>query len=171
MSTEMILSERSIEVTPELGPLRLVASEHALVGVYFADHKRPRELTARVLDDGTKHDVLDRAARELGEYARGSRTSFTVPLAPEGTAFQRAVWSALSEIPLGETRSYQELAAAIGRPRAVRAVGAANALNPLSILVPCHRVIGKNGSLSGYAGGMERKAWLLALEGRAARQS
>lgn len=165
MDAEM-LCERSVEISPALGALRLVATDDALVAVYFTDHRRPRDVTTRVLEDDEAHAVLDRAARELAEYANGERTRFTVPIAPTGTDFQRAVWTALSAIPHGETRSYEELARAIGRPRAVRAVGSANALNPLSIVVPCHRVIGKTGSLTGYAGGIARKSWLLAHEQR-----
>jgi methylated-DNA-[protein]-cysteine S-methyltransferase len=166
------LFERTIEIDPAIGPLRLIATRTALVAVYFAGHRRPRALSTQVLDAPLPHPILDRAARELEEYAHGTRTAFTVPLAPQGTEFQRAVWSALTEIPAGETRSYSDLARAIDRPRAVRAVGAANALNPLSILVPCHRVIGKDGSLTGYAGGIERKQWLIAHErgARAASQ-
>src|SRR6185436_10607509 len=96
------------------------------------------------------HPVLDLAARELGEYFAGRRRSFSVPLRPEGTAFQRAVWRELLTIPFGETRSYGQIARAIGRPESVRAVGAANGANPLSLFVPCHRVIGASGALTGY---------------------
>ena len=160
------LHERWIDLSPALGPVRLLATNEALVAVYFEDHRRPRHGEARVRDAGSRHRVLDQAARELTEYARGTRSAFTLPLAPIGTDFQRAVWDALARIPLGETRSYEELAHAIGRPRAVRAVGSANAQNPLSIVVPCHRVVGKSGGLTGYAGGMARKEWLLTHERR-----
>ena len=101
---------------------------------------------------------------EVDEYFALERTEFTVPLAPEGTPFQHEVWKALRAIPFGETRSYLDVANAIGKPKAVRAVGAANGRNPLGIIVPCHRVIGADGSLTGYAGGMERKKFLLDLE-------
>jgi len=158
------LFERKIEIAPALGALRLIATEAALVAVYFEDHRRPRARVAEMVDASVRHPILDRATRELEEYVLGTRAAFTVPLAPEGTDFQRATWRALTEIPPGETRSYEALARAIGRPRAIRAVGAANALNPLSIVVPCHRVIGKDGALTGYAGGIERKQWLLAHE-------
>ena len=104
--------------------------------------------------------------RELEEYFAGSRRSFTIPLAPRGTPFQLAVWNALLEIPYGDTVSYGDLAFRIGKPAAVRAVGAANGANPIPVIIPCHRVIGSNGSLTGYGGGIERKQWLLALEGR-----
>ncbi len=111
------------------------------------------------------------AVRRLEEYFAGARTQFDLRLAPSGTPFQKSVWSALLDIPFGQTRSYGELARAIGRPTASRAVGAANGRNPISIVVPCHRVIGADGSLTGYAGGLERKQTLLALEGRNSRQT
>ena len=103
---------------------------------------------------------------QLREYFSGRRTTFDFPLAPKGTPFQLAVWSALLEIPYGDTTTYAELARRIGRPNAVRAVGAANGANPIPVIIPCHRVIGSNGTLTGYGGGIERKQWLLALEGR-----
>jgi methylated-DNA-[protein]-cysteine S-methyltransferase len=106
------------------------------------------------------------AAAQLREYFAGTRRTFDVPLALRGTEFQRAVWSALVAIPYGETITYAELARRIGRPSAIRAVGAANGANPVPVIVPCHRVIGANGTLTGYGGGIERKQWLLALEGR-----
>ena len=103
---------------------------------------------------------------QLLEYFAGRRKAFDVPLAPKGTPFQLAVWNALLEVPYGETVTYAELARRIGRPAAVRAVGAANGANPIPVIIPCHRVIGSNGTLTGYGGGIERKQWLLALEGR-----
>jgi methylated-DNA-[protein]-cysteine S-methyltransferase len=108
--------------------------------------------------------VLARAAAQLAEYFAGTRRTFDLPLAPRGTGFQRIVWHALAKIPYGETRSYGELARAIGRPAASRAVGAANGKNPLSIVVPCHRVVGASGELTGYAGGVATKRWLLDHE-------
>ena len=108
--------------------------------------------------------ALRRAAKELREYFAGKRRRFTFPIAPEGTAFQKAVWAALRDIPFGETRTYGEIAAAVGRPKAARAVGAANHANPILIVTPCHRVVGADGSLTGFAAGLERKAFLLALE-------
>jgi methylated-DNA-[protein]-cysteine S-methyltransferase len=108
--------------------------------------------------------------RQLAEYFAGRRAVFELPLAPRGTEFERAVWRALIEIPYGETRSYAEIARRIGRPQACRAVGRANGRNPLGIVVPCHRVIGSDGSLTGYGGGLEMKQYLLDLEGNAARQ-
>ena len=108
--------------------------------------------------------LLRRAKKELAEYFAGTRHRFTFPVAPKGTPFQKAVWAALRDIPYGETRTYGEIAAAVGRPKAARAVGAANHVNPLLIVTPCHRVVGANGSLTGFAAGLDRKALLLALE-------
>ncbi|HEU4887505.1 MAG TPA: methylated-DNA--[protein]-cysteine S-methyltransferase [Thermoanaerobaculia bacterium] len=108
----------------------------------------------------------DRVVRQINEYFAGKRQAFELELAPRGTAFQLAVWNALREIPYGDTISYAELARRIGKPAAVRAVGAANGANPIPVIIPCHRVIGSNGSLTGYGGGIERKQWLLAHEGR-----
>ena len=145
-----------------IGRLTLVADGDALIEIRLAP---PRA------DDGPAHDgsdaILDRAASELGEYLAGSRTSFDLPLSPRGTEFERRVWGELARIPFGRTVSYSDVAAAIGRPRAVRAVGAANGRNPLPIVVPCHRVIGKSGDPVGYAGGLAVKAWLLEHEGAA----
>ena len=104
--------------------------------------------------------------QELDEYFAGKRRTFDLPLAPKGTPFQLAVWHALLEVPYGDTVTYAELARRIGKPNAVRAVGAANGANPIPVIIPCHRVIGSNGTLTGYGGGIERKQWLLALEGR-----
>ena len=110
--------------------------------------------------------LLLRAAAELDEYFAGRRRDFTLPLAPRGTAFQQAVWEALRSIPYGQTRTYAEIAQAVGKPRACRAVGMANHHNPIAILIPCHRVVGSDGSLTGYAAGVGIKAQLLALERR-----
>lgn len=104
--------------------------------------------------------------RQINEYFAGKRRTFELELAPRGTPFQLAVWNALLAIPYGDTISYAELARRIGKPAAVRAVGAANGANPIPVIIPCHRVIGSNGSLTGYGGGIERKQWLLAHEGR-----
>lgn len=110
--------------------------------------------------------LLQRCREELCSFFRGERQSFDLPLYCKGTAFQKQVWAALQEIPYGETRTYGEIAAAIGRPKAARAVGMANHQNPIAILIPCHRVIGAKGKLTGYAGGIEKKEWLLELEQR-----
>lgn len=108
--------------------------------------------------------VLAVAAKQLSEYFAGERRSFDVPLMPEGTEFQKKVWRALAEIPYGETRSYADIAAAVGSPKGSRAVGMANHVNPLPVIVPCHRVVGKSGKLVGYAGGLDMKTMLLELE-------
>ena len=142
-----------------LGPVRLVARGDALTAVDLA----PRDPAPA--ETGTS-PVLVEAAAQLAAYFAGERQAFDLPLAPEGTAFQRTVWDALCTIPYGATWSYGELARAIGRPTASRAVGAANGKNPLWIIVPCHRVIGTSGALTGYAGGLDVKRWLLAHEGR-----
>jgi methylated-DNA-[protein]-cysteine S-methyltransferase len=154
---------RLVEVTmpSPVGPLRLLASDDALVAIYFPDH-------AGAIPPGPApsgpHPVLQEAQAQLRQYFGGARTRFTLPTRAAGTAFQRAVWQALAEIPFGTRLAYAALAARIGRPRAHRAVGTANGCNPLSIIVPCHRVVGSNGSLTGYAGGLAAKRWLLAHE-------
>jgi methylated-DNA-[protein]-cysteine S-methyltransferase len=140
-----------------LGTLRLFATDE-LVGVYLpAQHV---DIDAVAQPD----KLLDRTARQLDEYFAGRRTEFDLPLGPRGTGFQQLVWRALTTIPFGDTRSYGEQARSIGRPSASRAVGAANGKNPISIIVPCHRVIAGSGELTGYAGGMDAKRWLLDHE-------
>jgi methylated-DNA-[protein]-cysteine S-methyltransferase len=151
-------AERTTTLPTPLGPLILVATERALVAVEFAE----RALVAGVPSGRTP--LLDEACAQLRAYFAGERREFDLPLAPEGTAFQRAVWTALRAIPCGETRTYGDVARQVGRPAAVRAVGAANGRNPIAIVVPCHRVIGADGSLTGYGGGLDRKRWLLAHE-------
>lgn len=121
-----------------------------------------RKMDLPLLETPTK--ILKQAVKELNEYFAGKRTKFDVPLNPSGTEFQKAVWNELTRIPYGETISYQELAIRINKPKAVRAVGAANGKNPLWMIVPCHRVIGKNGTMTGYAGGISLKKKLLLLE-------
>jgi methylated-DNA-[protein]-cysteine S-methyltransferase len=167
-----------MRVASPYGPLRLFATDDRLVGVYLADRPAPRGVEG---DNG----VLTGMAGQLAEYFAGRRRAFAVrvvdpagepdgeaaglpgavPIALIGTSFQCDVWRALMTIPYGETRSYGELARALGRPLASRAVGAANGANPISVIVPCHRLIGSDGSLTGYAGGMAMKQQLLALEG------
>ena len=150
-------------VDTPIGALVLVASDRGLRAVLW-----PADAPERVrLDDARSdpdHPVLVAAAAQLGEYFAGTRTEFDLPLDPVGTDFQREAWAALCTIPFGETATYGEQAAAIGRPTAARAVGAANGRNPLSIVVPCHRVVGADGSLTGFAGGLDVKARLLAHE-------
>ena len=145
-------------IASPVGPLRLQADGGGLIGIWFVGDARPESA------DVSSHPVLYAAAEQLGEYFAGRRSRFELPLAAAGTPFQRAVWDALREIPYGETWSYADVAQHIGKPRAVRAVGAANGRNPLPIIVPCHRVVGANGTLTGYGGGLENKRILLDLE-------
>jgi methylated-DNA-[protein]-cysteine S-methyltransferase len=144
-----------------VGRLLLVAEDGVLTGVFMEQHKRGRAVEPTWAQD---HPALRSARAQLEEYFAGIRRRFDLPLAAQGTPFQKKVWAALARIPYGTTMTYQELARAIGFPNASRAVGAANARNPISIIVPCHRVIGSDGSLTGYAGGPERKRWLLEFE-------
>jgi len=148
-----------------LGPITLSAHDQGVLGVWFTRQtSQPADLGRPSAD----HAMIRWARAELADYFdghfSGSGRSFSVPLAASGTPFQCLVWQALGTIPYGQTWSYQDLAEAIGRPTAARAVGMANGKNPLSILVPCHRVIGTGGQLTGYAGGIERKVWLLNHE-------
>jgi methylated-DNA-[protein]-cysteine S-methyltransferase len=149
-----------------VGLLRLYATEGALTGIYLENQKGIPALTASERDD---LPVLLAARRQLEEYFAGERVSFELPLEPAGTPFQQSVWKALREIPLGVTWSYAQLARHVGRASAARAVGAANGKNPLSIVVPCHRVVGTDGALTGYAGGVSAKRWLLEHEQRIRR--
>jgi len=153
------VSSESLVMNTPIGPLKLVAEDDALVHIGFCDG------TLQADDQAAGSGVLREAQRQLQEYFAGTRQVFDLPLKPAGTPFQREVWNVLASIPWGTTRSYGEVARAIGRPRAVRAVGAANGANPLPLLLPCHRVIGSGGTLTGYAGGLDRKRRLLALEG------
>ena len=146
-----------------VGELTLVASDAGLRAILWAEERAGRVTLSERRDDPA-HAVLTQAVCQLSEYFAGKRRVFDLPLDPVGTDFQKAVWTGLNAIPYGETRSYAALAAAIGRPGASRAVGAANGRNPLSIVVPCHRVIGANGTLTGFAGGLAVKQWLLAHE-------
>jgi methylated-DNA-[protein]-cysteine S-methyltransferase len=144
-----------------LGTLLLLSNGAALTGLYMESHKYGPSIDAHWIDDEGPFRSVN---RQLEAYFAGDRTSFDVPLGARGTAFQRAVWQALAAIPYGQTTTYAELARRIGRPKAIRAVGAANGRNPISIIVPCHRVVGTDGSLVGYAGGTDRKQRLLELE-------
>jgi methylated-DNA-[protein]-cysteine S-methyltransferase len=149
-----------------IGDLTLTGDGHALTGLYMEHHRH-----APPVDPAAKRDrgPLADACRQLDEYFAGERAAFELLTGAAGSAFQRTVWEALTRIPYGATTSYGELAREIGRPDASRAVGLANGRNPISIVVPCHRVIGASGKLTGYGGGLDRKRWLLDLEaGRAA---
>jgi methylated-DNA-[protein]-cysteine S-methyltransferase len=151
-----------------VGALLLTGDGRALTGVFFEPHRAgtdPRPDAARATTRDDDEPVLRRAVEQLGEYFAGTRTSFDLPLHPHGSGFQQRVWSALLEIGYGETASYGDVARRLGLlPSASRAVGSANGSNPISIVVPCHRVIGADGSLTGYGGGLERKRFLLGLE-------
>jgi methylated-DNA-[protein]-cysteine S-methyltransferase len=150
-----------------VGQLRLVASDRALVAVLWPEERDGRVRFSDDIHEGT-NPVLEAATTQLMEYFDGRRLSFDLPLDPQGTDFQQQVWTALAQIPYAETSTYGTQAAAIGRATAVRAVGSANGRNPLSIVVPCHRIVGADGSLTGFAGGIEAKRWLLDHERRVA---
>ncbi|HVX62078.1 MAG TPA: methylated-DNA--[protein]-cysteine S-methyltransferase [Pirellulales bacterium] len=151
------------EAPSPLGELLLLSDGESLSGLYFAGHRRgPAPGADWRRDKGPFKQVED----ELARYFAGESCEFNVRLAPRGSEFQREVWNELRRIPPGATLTYAQLAARIGRPKAVRAAGAANARNPISIIVPCHRVVGARGALTGYAGGLERKEWLLRHETR-----
>jgi methylated-DNA-[protein]-cysteine S-methyltransferase len=147
-----------------LGRLKLVGSDAGLAAVLW-EHDNPRRVRLPAIIEDSDHPILIEAERQLGEYFAGTRKVFDLKLDYRGTPFQKKVWDALLTIPFGETRTYGELARQIGRPSAGRAVGAANGKNPISIIAPCHRVIGSTGKLTGFAGGLEAKATLLRLEG------
>jgi methylated-DNA-[protein]-cysteine S-methyltransferase len=148
-------------VESPIGELTLASDGEALTGLYMTDQRHRPELPAA---DGDDDAVLAAAREQLAEYFARERRDFDLPLKPAGTPFQRAVWEALRDIPYGETAGYGELANQLGRPGAARAVGLANGRNPIAIVVPCHRVIGAAGALTGYGGGLERKRYLLELE-------
>ena len=156
-------------LSTSLGTMLLASDGEALVGAWFAG-QRYEPTVASSWERKPKLPVLVRAGVEISEYMAGARTAFTVALSPAGTAFQRDVWSAIAAIPYGETAAYRDLASRVGRPASIRAAAAATGRNPLSIIVPCHRVVGADGALTGYAGGLDRKRALLALE-RASRSS
>lgn len=146
-----------------VGTLKLVAGPAGLAAILWENDREDRVRLGDMIEQ-PDHPVLAETRRQLEEYFAGKRTRFDLPLDFRGTAFQKSVWAALLTIPAGETRSYTEIAAQVGRPTATRAVGAANGKNPISIVAPCHRVIGSDGSLTGFAGGLEGKRYLLELE-------
>lgn len=152
-----------VHIDSPVGPLLLAASDAGMHAIEFHESRHP----ARRGDDWLEgsHPLLRRAQAQLEEYFQGRRHGFDLPLAPRGTDFQQTVWRALATIPYGQTASYAQLAERIGRPTASRAVGAANGRNPLPIVLPCHRVIGADGSLTGFGGGLPTKRFLLELEG------
>ncbi|OTG74414.1 glycosyltransferase [Acinetobacter terrae] len=152
-----------MEMASPVGTLKLVAHETALVAVLW-ENENPKRVRLAELIEQTHHPILLETQKQLTEYFAGKRQQFDLPLDFEGTEFQQKVWQALLTIPFGETRSYRDIAEQIGNVKAVRAVGAANGKNPISIIAPCHRVVGANGKLVGFAGGLDNKDILLRLE-------
>ena len=152
-----------MEMASPVGTLKLVAHETALVAVLW-ENENPKRVRLAELVKQTDHPILLETQKQLTEYFSGKRQQFDLPLDFAGTEFQQKVWQALLSVPFGETRSYRDIAEQIGNVKAVRAVGAANGKNPISIIVPCHRVVGTNGKLVGFAGGLDNKDILLRLE-------
>lgn len=146
-----------------VGQLTLVASDEGLAAILW-EKEQPNRVRLNLVAEDNKHPVLLKAEQQLKEYFAGQRRSFDLKFDFVGTPFQKKVWNALLKIPFGETRSYAQIAQQVGSPKAVRAVGAANGRNPISIMAPCHRVIGANGTLTGFAGGLEAKQYLLEME-------
>lgn len=160
---QLALKLAFLEMNSPVGQLKLVADRHALVAVLWQNEKLNRVILPDLRHDDS-HPILLSAKQQLEEYFQGQRKAFDIPLNFYGTPFQKQVCQALLTIPFGETRTYGEIAVQIGNPMAVRAVGAANGRNPISIFAPCHRVIGSNGRLVGFAGGLENKKILLHIE-------
>jgi methylated-DNA-[protein]-cysteine S-methyltransferase len=156
-------------IASPVGKLKLVASHGKLVAILW-ENERPNRVKLGEMREADNHPVLVETARQLDEYFCGTRTRFELETESVGTEFQKKVWNALLTIPFGETRSYCDIAMQIGNSHATRAVGAANGRNPLSIIAPCHRVIGSSGALTGFAGGQHNKAALMAIEGSAPRR-
>ncbi len=150
-------------IASPVGELTLVASDNGLAAILWENDK-PDRVRLGALEEDDDHPILRETERQIGAYFAGTLQAFDLPLDFQGTDFQKSVWQALLTIPFGETRSYGEIARQIGRPGASRAVGAANGRNPISIVAPCHRVIGSNGALTGFAGGLEAKQLLLGIE-------
>lgn len=152
-----------MEMPSPVGILKLVATKNALVAVLW-ENENPKRVRLAELIEQVDHPILLETQKQLREYFAGTRQRFDLPLDFEGTEFQKSVWQALLDIPFGETRSYRDIAEQVGNIKAVRAVGAANGKNPISIIAPCHRVVGVNGKLVGFAGGLNNKEILLRLE-------
>lgn len=142
-----------------MGSLLIKADDSSITSIHFLND-------SQTLPELVDNAIIDQCITELGEYFAGKRVTFDLPLAPKGTDFQKSVWQQLLKIPYGNTTSYGEIAQQIGNPKAARAIGLANNRNPIPIIIPCHRVVGSNGSLTGYAGGLENKSYLLKLEGK-----
>lgn len=152
-----------MEMPSPVGILKLVATKNALVAVLW-ENENPKRVRLAELIEQVDHPILLATQKQLSEYFAGTRQRFDLTLDFEGTEFQKSVWQALLDIPFGETRSYRDIAEQVGNIKAVRAVGAANGKNPISIIAPCHRVVGMNGKLVGFAGGLDNKKILLCLE-------
>ena len=162
VTTEKAATGYSV-IRSDVGELMLVTDGSALIGLYFADRDHlPAASSSWKRDD--QHPVLRTVARQLAEYFAGQRTSFSIPLRPIGTGFQEKIWGEIARVPYGKTITYSELAARAGASHAIRAAGTATGRNPISIIVPCHRVVGKKGDMCGFAGGLDRKRRLLELE-------
>jgi len=151
-------------INSPVGQLKVIAKGECLAAILW-ENDRPERVLLGAMIEAHDSEVLDLVERQLAEYFAGTRSGFDVPMDFQGTEFQKSVWRALLTIPFGETRSYRDIAIQIGNPAAVRAVGAANGKNPISIIAPCHRVIGSSGALTGFAGGLAAKQLLLTLEG------
>jgi len=156
------------QIASPVGTLTIAATDAGLHAIEFPSNRHPQRRQGWREGD---HPLLRQAQAQLDEYFAGERQAFDLPLAPQGTPFQREVWFALAAIPYGQTASYAQLASSVDRPAASRAVGAANGRNPLPIVLPCHRVIGADGSLTGFGGGLPTKRFLLELEGALARET
>ena len=156
----------SLQIYPcDIGNIRLIADDKYLVGIIY-DNMWPKFALAFAPLVESENPILAKTKKQLDEYFAGKRTEFDLPINLSGTEFQKRVWTALNRIPFGETRSYKEQATFVESPNACRAVGRTNGLNPISIVLPCHRVVGSNGLLTGYAGGIEAKKYLLELESK-----
>lgn len=155
---------RYCHIATSLGAMYATTTDDALSGLYFDGGRHAPTIDPRWVEDAS-HAALRACATQLSEFIAGKRVAFDLPIAPAGTPFQRRVWAEIAKIPFGETLSYAELARRAGAPGAARAAGAATGRNPLSIVVPCHRVVGSSGRLTGYAGGLDRKRHLLEIEG------
>jgi methylated-DNA-[protein]-cysteine S-methyltransferase len=155
---------RFARIRTSLGTLLLIAADDALTGLHFVNGKHVPAIDPAWLDE-PGHPLFTHCAAQVEEYLAGERGKFDLPLAPKGTAFQQRVWREIAKVPFGETITYSQLAARAGAPGSARAAGAATGRNPISLVIPCHRIVATDGSLTGYAGGLARKEKLLALEG------
>jgi methylated-DNA-[protein]-cysteine S-methyltransferase len=171
ITTSTLASRSHVTVPSPVGPLTIVAADGMIAGLYLDAQRHAPGTQALGLPGDPDAEPFAAAAAQLSAYFAGQLTEFDLPLSPAGTDFQRKVWSGLRTIPYGQTVSYGELARQVGSPAASRAVGLANGRNPIAIVVPCHRVIGADGSLTGYGGGLDRKRFLLALERANTRSS